>query len=124
MIVTVSLPVPPSVNGAYRNVAGRGRVKSRSYKIWLRNADAIYLSQKREIKPVTGPCDLYIKIPASTRGDVSNRIKAVEDYLVSREITGDDRHNRKVTIERDESVTCCVVTITPADSRPVIGDSR
>jgi Holliday junction resolvase RusA-like endonuclease len=46
------------------------------------------------------------------RGDVSNRIKAAEDYLVSREITQDDKHNWEVTAKRGD-VDCCEVTITP-----------
>lgn len=112
-MIQISLPVPPSVNQAYRNVPKRGRVKTKAYKAWLAQADNVYLAQKRGITPVTGPCELHIRIPTSTRGDASNRIKLCEDYLVSREITGDDKHNRKVTIERDDSVTCCVMTITP-----------
>lgn len=110
-MIVLHLPVPPSVNAMYRNVAKVGRVKTGEYLKWLVVADAHYLSQKRGIKPVTGPCEIAIKLPRC-RGDISNRIKATEDYLVSRGITGDDKHNRKVSIERDGSLTCCVVTIT------------
>ena len=38
------------------------------------------------------------------RGDCSNRLKAAEDYLVSRDITADDKHNWKVSVERDPAI--------------------
>ena len=113
--IVLHLPTPPSVNALYRNVHGRGRAKTREYENWIKRADDLYLTQKRTIKPLTGPCEIAIRIPASTFGDVSNRIKAAEDFLVSRGVTGDDKHNRKVSIERDASLTgVCVVVITPA----------
>lgn len=114
--VVLRLPVPPSVNAAYRNTA-RGRCKTKAYTDWLAEADALFMTQKRGLRPINGPCELSIRIPAKTRGDASNRIKLAEDFLVSRQITGDDKHNRKVSIERDASLTDdCVVTITPAEA--------
>jgi Holliday junction resolvase RusA-like endonuclease len=111
-VIVLMLPTPPSVNAAYRNVTGRGRVKSASYREWEADADEAYIQQKRGVKPIIGERELEIRIPANTKGDVSNRIKAIEDYLVSREITGDDRFNRKVSIERDVSLfDLCVVTV-------------
>ena len=113
----LTLPTPPSVNAAYRNVPGRGRAKTATYIEWMDEADAAFLQQQRSIRRVEGTYELAIRIPANTRGDISNRIKVCEDYLVSREITSDDKHNRKVSIERDESLTdgFCVVTITPVE---------
>ena len=97
----INLPVPPSVNALYANRKGGrgpGRYKTATYKAWLANADTYYLAQKRRVDPVSGPAIVTIRIPANTRGDVSNRIKAAEDFLVSRGITNDDRHNHKVSI--------------------------
>lgn len=108
----IRLPVPISLNMAYRNVPRVGRVKTAAYKKWLIQADGHLLMQKRSLRPVSGQVALAIKIPAKTRGDVTNRIKLVEDYLVSREITPDDRHNWKVSIERSHEVDCCEVEIT------------
>jgi Holliday junction resolvase RusA-like endonuclease len=111
-VIVLMLPTPPSVNAAYRNVTGRGRVKTAAYTEWEEDADEAYIQQKRGVKPIIGERELEIRIPANTKGDVSNRIKAIEDYLVSREITGDDRFNRKVSIERDVSLfDLCVVTV-------------
>jgi crossover junction endodeoxyribonuclease RusA len=116
MSVTLHLPVPPSLNSAYRNVPGRGRAKTRVYREWLRIADAHLLAQKRTLVRLTGPLEVYIKLPANTRGDISNRVKALEDYLVSREITDDDKYNTRVVVERAD-VGCCEVRL-----RPINGD--
>lgn len=114
--VCLVLPVPPSVNAAYRNVAGRGRARTEAYLNWLSLADGALLQQKRHITPLRGKCVLSIRIPSDTRGDISNRIKVCEDWLVAREITGDDKHNDEVTIKRDPSLDgYCVVTVTPVD---------
>jgi Holliday junction resolvase RusA-like endonuclease len=50
------------------------------------------------------------------RGDLDNYIKLTCDYLVSRGLTGDDRHNVKVTVESDPDmeVRFCWVTVTEA----------
>ena len=109
--LTINLPLPPSVNALYWNKKGKGRIKTKTYKAWLSEADVWMLPQMRFIAPVTGPCEVKILLP-KVRGDISNRIKAVEDYLVSREITGDDRHNRKVSVEVKESAVCCEVLVT------------
>lgn len=117
MIRTVILPVPPSVNALYANRKfgrGVGRYKTREYRDWLTQADICFSAQKLGREPtMTGPLEVEIRLP-KIRGDVSNRIKAAEDYLVSRLITGDDKNNRKVTAEIDESLgEFCHITITP-----------
>lgn len=118
MILT--LPVPPSINDAYRNVSQkeriaaisrgkkppRGRRKSYEYFAWERQADKYYQAQKRAITPMTGPLEITIRLPMKMRGDATNRIKCAEDYLVSRGITGDDKHNHKVTVERADVAEC------------------
>jgi len=107
------LPLPPSVNAIFANVPGVGRVKTRAYKAWLKEADGYYWMQKSKIRPIEGPCNVRFLVPLKMRGDISNRIKAAEDYLVSRKITGDDKHNVKVSIERAD-VLECEVEITAA----------
>jgi hypothetical protein len=116
------LPVPPSVNALYGNrrkgTKGPGRYKTAAYRNWLRIADSYLLGQKRpwasgpsRVEQMTGPLEIRIRLPLKARGDVSNRIKAIEDYLVSREITGDDRHNWRVSIERSLDGLDCQVEI-------------
>jgi hypothetical protein len=84
-----------------------------AYKRWLIQADKWFLLQKRDIGQIRGRCIVEIKVP-KTRADPSTLIKLPEDFLVSREITGDDKHSRKVSVEVDESLDCCLITITPA----------
>jgi len=121
MTIVLELPLPPSVNGLYANRKGgkgKGRYPTKAYKSWLAQADLYFLTQKRDLprEPLLGQLRLEIIIPATTRGDASNRIKAVEDFLVSRNITGDDRNNWEVTIKRDKSIGCCRVTATVLSS--------
>lgn len=109
-VTTIRLPAPPSVNAAYRNVSGRGRAKTKAYRDWLVEADNYLLAQRHTIGDFSGRLSIRIRIPEKTRGDVSNRIKLIEDFLVSRGVTGDDSNNYKVSIER-AAVTCCEVDI-------------
>lgn len=64
-------------------------------------------------KPILGPRALHIRLP-KVRGDISNRIKIPEDYLVSRGLTGDDQLNVSITIEIDPDMETrfCWVTVT------------
>lgn len=122
--IELELPVPPSVNNLYYNnrrkfsKSGRklpGRLKTAAYRKWLDEADGWYLLQKRTITPVRGPCSILIMVPKS-RADRTNLIKALEDFLVSREITGDDRHNHTVTISTTPDIDRCKIIILPLDN--------
>lgn len=96
----ISLPIPPSVNALYRNVPNIGRVRTSAYNSWVKQADKHFLLQKRSLTPVTGHYAMKISLPKMIRGDVSNRIKAAEDYCVSRGLTADDSQSQSLTIER------------------------
>jgi Holliday junction resolvase RusA-like endonuclease len=91
------LPVPPSLNNAYVNVRGRGRVPSAKLVAWKREAAAVLQGQ---VQPVSGPFTVEILLPEKTRGDIDNRIKPILDALVTAGATPDDRLARKVSIER------------------------
>lgn len=109
-----TLPMPPSVNALYRNITHRGRAKTTVYKTWLIEAGGSLNEQK--IGPVKAtPVEILIELDDRRRGDASNRIKAVEDLLVTQGILPDDSrdHVRKVTAEW-VSVEGCRVTITEA----------
>ena len=108
------LPIPPSSNNLFANANGKGRIRTKTYTKWLKEADAwYYLQRLNQQQPITGPIELHIRLPR-IRGDASNRIKAAEDYLVSRKLTGDDKNNRKVTVEIDEGQDMreCWITVT------------
>jgi hypothetical protein len=107
------LPVPPSLNNAFVNVQRHGRARSREYRNWLSQADKwYYLQRLNKLEPITGPRALHISLP-QIRGDASNRIKLVEDWLVSRKLTGDDKHNLQVSVEvTPVQGDHCTITVT------------
>ena len=118
-MLVIRLPIPPSVNALYYNrkrpaKGQRGRGKTAKYRHWIAEADKWYLMQKASIKPMRGKLEIQIRVP-KTRADISGLIKSAEDFLVSREITGDDKHNHRISIQVDETVDCCVVTILPME---------
>ena len=110
----INLPCPPSVNAMYynrrRGGGGRGRIKSAKYRDWLRDADAYLMVQKRRLVPITGPYEVRIIVPRG-RPDLDNLNKAVIDFLVSRELTPDDKHCCKITTERDPELNYCRVIV-------------
>jgi Holliday junction resolvase RusA-like endonuclease len=95
----IRLPLAPSCNNLFINNR-RGRCKSPAYRKWLKAADKYVLTQWGEIKKVVGKATVLVRIPHSARGDAENRLKATCDYLVSRELTDDDRNYTRVTVER------------------------
>lgn len=114
MVIRLTLPLPPSTNGLYANAPGKGRVKSQPYREWLDEAGWLAKLATRPPSPagVSGPYALAITVPHTMRGDVSNRVKAVEDLLVSLRITPDDRNAQRVTVQRgDVPGRQCIVEI-------------
>lgn len=79
MTTLLSITTPPSVNNLFTNVPGRGRVKSRRYRQWLKAA-GWELQGQRPLK-IAGPFEVEIQVPP-TRGDLDNYTKAVIDLLV------------------------------------------
>ena len=82
--------VPPSTNTLYANVPGKGRVKSQRYRTWL---NAVGWDIKRYTKD-NWDIPVYLTIcigKLRKNADISNRVKAVEDLLVTYGIIpGDD----------------------------------
>ena len=110
MILT--LPFPPSVNSMFRNVNGRGRVKSAEYKAWLVEAGVMLKQQKP--RPPNGRVRITVDLDDKRRGDADNRIKPIIDLLVAHGVIPDDS---KTYVKRMsigwERVDDCVVSITP-----------
>jgi len=97
----VELPIPPSLNGAYANVAGVGRVKVSTYRNWQVNAVKSIVAAVPAHKRVGGPISVSILLPAKMRGDCDNRIKPVLDALVKSGRVDDDRNVVKVSASKE-----------------------
>ena len=108
--IRLRLPIPPSLNNAYWNVPGRGRIRSRGLADWKISAGWKLKAQRPG--SVTGAYRFAIYLPEKMRGDLSNRIKAAEDLLVEHGVTPDDSRAVSVIAERSELVgdgECLVV---------------
>lgn len=81
--------VPPSTNGLYANVPKVGRVKTDRYRTWLQAAG--WDMKRHHNVRFSEPVFLTIVIgKLRANADVSNRVKAVEDLLVTHKtIPGD-----------------------------------
>jgi Holliday junction resolvase RusA-like endonuclease len=111
----VRLPVPPSVNNLFSNKrGGGGRFITPKYRAW-RNEAGTLLNIARPIKFGGIPVELAIYIPEKTRGDLSNRIKALEDLIVAHGLINDDRQVKRILVEYHESAEA-VLSIQPFGS--------
>ena len=96
----VELPMPPSLNGAYANMPGVGRVKVSSYRKWQDVAVAMIRVSIPAAKRIAGTVNVHILLPLKMRGDADNRIKPVLDALVKSGRIDDDRNIQWVSARK------------------------
>jgi len=88
--VSFYLPAPPSTNGLFRNVRGRGRVRTAEYNDFIAYGLSAISQQKPE--PVKGYVVLSIGVERrSKRADIDNHVKALLDVIVKAGVLEDDR---------------------------------
>ena len=90
--LSLDLVIPPSLNGAWCNVPGRGRVRTATYRTWARQALAAISIQARG---ASFPGSFRVSVLASNRElarrrDVDNLGKALCDTLTKAGIIADD----------------------------------
>ena len=87
--ITFTMPVPPSVNQMFRNVRGKGRVKTGHYEQWRGHARTSLRLQN--IQPISGRVLVLFGVERQSEiADIDNRIKAMLDAIVAAKIIGDD----------------------------------
>jgi Holliday junction resolvase RusA-like endonuclease len=86
--LTLTLPVPPSLNNAFAN-AGDRRVIAGPYASWRRAAG--WCVQTARAPRVAGPFAVDFDFWRHLPGDLDNRIKGLLDLFVAHKITDDDR---------------------------------
>lgn len=116
--VMLDLSMPPSTNALFVEAAGRKRgegkqrVKTAPYKAWLRGA-ALQLNRALvdagarpdpAAPPFAENFGLWIRLNLSHKGDITNRIKALEDLFVSMGATIGDQWNDRCLVERDRTI--------------------
>lgn len=112
-VVRISLPMPPSLNNAFVNIAGKGRVRSENYRKWANQAG--WLLKAQRVAPFNVPVRVRIEIkPENKRAfDLDNRTKAILDLLVTHGVLHDDSNKwvRGVSIEQVETGAPCTVEV-------------
>ena len=112
----INLPRPPSVNGLYAsNWKTKRRFKSKKYAEWLVEAELAIQQQKPE--PIMGFVHVEITVgkPTKRKEDISNRIKAVEDLLVSCGLIEDDSFIVCVMAMWNTGIKDCEVLVMSED---------
>jgi Holliday junction resolvase RusA-like endonuclease len=102
----IEIPRPPSVNGLYRNVAGRGRVKTLRYRTWIRAAGN-EINAQRPLEPISGPYVAEITVDKG-RADLDGLAKGPLDLLVALGLTPDDKHLQRLTMIHQAGSGCIV----------------
>lgn len=91
--VHFTMPTPPSVNALFRNVKGRGRVKTEAYFDFIQMG--ITAIRNQQVPALSGPVIMVYGIERIARNaleaDISNRLKAIEDTIVKAGVIEDDR---------------------------------
>ena len=111
--IAFTLPPPPSVNNLFVTV-GRKRVKSARYRSWQHTAG--WELQAQRPGRISGPWTCEITLPVRTRADADNLAKPILDLLVAHGVTDDDRHCRKVSVEKTGETDAVVITVRAATS--------
>jgi crossover junction endodeoxyribonuclease RusA len=121
MMIELDLPFPPSTNSIWRT--GRGRTYlSSTYKRWKQDADATIMARtagKPWHKPIEGPFSIAVLLNEKMgwkRKDGDNLVKAILDWLQSREVVANDKWCRKGTwewVRPDRAPDGCRVVLMP-----------
>jgi Holliday junction resolvase RusA-like endonuclease len=113
ILFRASIPMPPSLNNAFLNVAGKGRVRSKAYKAWAEEAG--WMVKARMNGQVSGPVSVLIDICPRTRRafDLDNRCKPALDLLVSCGVLADDSNKiiKSLTIREVSEGPECTISL-------------
>lgn len=125
---TTVLPVPPSTNGLWRSVPGKGVLKSREYRKWLQEAEAVLLEDAwKGARYRNDPVRVRIVPPYNGRRDLDNYPKAILDALVQAKVLANDNmvHVEGIEVEAGaKGQFGCIVTISRiAPERASIGET-
>src|SRR5687768_6995399 len=98
-MIRYRLPHPPSTNGLFANIPGKGRVKTAAYRDWIEAAGYEILAQGRQ--KIRGKVSIAILAsrPDKRKRDCSNLIKPLEDLLVRMAVIEDDSFVERLSVQ-------------------------
>jgi Holliday junction resolvase RusA-like endonuclease len=110
--VIFKIPVPPSINAAYRNVSAServrfiekngvrplGRVKTVAYRSWLNEAG--WRIRQQNVGQCVAYCGINISVPLKRNRDLDNIIKLILDLLVEMNVLIDDSQVDEIHVHR------------------------
>lgn len=89
--IVLTAPIPPSVNKMFRNVPGKGRVKTSGYAAFQKECAVEFMRQKPP-RLIKRRVVINVGIPRKHRGaDIDNRVKALFDAMVGYGVISDDK---------------------------------
>ena len=108
------LPLPPSLNNSFVNVPGRGRVPSKAYAAWKKEAQPFIFNQwmaqaqPRFVKHYA----LHYRFNIDHKSDIGNREKCATDLIVAT-IPGfpGDQWCDQISIARDRTIEGAIVEV-------------
>lgn len=113
ILFRAAIPMPPSLNHAFANVPGKGRVRSKAYKAWAEEAG--WMIKARKNGTVLGPVSVTLDIcPPNKRAmDLDNRLKPALDLLVDCGVLSDDSNKivKAVSAREVSEGPACTITI-------------
>jgi len=86
--IVFSSPLPPGTNNLFLNIAGKGRIKSRRYRDWIKEAG--WSIQAARCGWIDGPVTVAITLPDKMRLDTDAAIKPLLDLCVRHHLIEDD----------------------------------
>lgn len=108
MTAFYTIDVPPSANNLFRNVPGRGRVKSDRYKKWSKSA-AWQVRLQHFGPALEGPTVISISLKRPNKNsDLDNRAKGVLDALQAGGAIGNDKQVSCLTLAWADHPDCRV----------------
>ena len=114
-MITICLPEPVSTNRLFGVSSTGRRYKTPEYRDWIDECDVCVLGQRATKKRISGPYTVLIELSTKSRLDCDNSIKSCLDYLVRIAIVDDDKHCRKATAVKLDTIDKgqCRVIIEP-----------
>jgi Holliday junction resolvase RusA-like endonuclease len=111
--VTLTLPIPPSVNALW-TPRKRGIRSSDAYKAWKDAAGWELVRQKPGC--VRGPYELWLTAcRAETKADLGNLEKALSDLLQAHSVIENDRLSERIDIQWGAPAGIAVLVVSASD---------